>query len=216
MANAPLSISEKSAMLALMMFGGKASNPEIRDAYGFVIEKSVRDSLVKQDLIKADQSKAHHNAYVHELTKDGWRRCHEQLADTMPSGGQKKDKILYGLARWIGSVMDQMKVTFAAIYPHVDAAKPQVIPPSTVDERILGAYGHLATEPGDWVGFAELRAALPETPRTEFDNALHRLAELPLVYHTPEVAQKTLSEADRRAAVHIGGEDKHFLSVKGI
>lgn len=214
MANAPLSIPEKSALLALMMIGRKASNPEILDSYGFVIDKTVRESLVDQDLIKAKKSKAHRGAFVHTLTENGWLRCREQLADKMPQGGQKKDHLVYGLAQWIGSVMDRMKITFADIYPSDDEAESQAFPSSTVDERVLGAYQELAADPGAWVGLAELRAALPEVPRTEFDDALRRLAELPQVYLTPEVNQKTLTEADREAAVRLGGEDKHLLSVE--
>jgi hypothetical protein len=211
MANAPLSIPEKSALLALMMIGRQASNPEIHDFCGFVIEKPVRETLVDLKLIETEKSKAHRGAFVHELTEKGWQRCRDQLADETPPGAQKKDRLVYALARYLSVVIGQTKITFA------DLTEPLTVddPTATVDDRVLSAYRNLAVEPGDWVGLAELREALPDVPRTDLDDALHRIAELPRVYFTPEVNQKTLTDADRDAAVHLGGEDKHLLSVEG-
>ncbi|MGX7824632.1 hypothetical protein ACTG9Q_06030 [Actinokineospora sp. 24-640] len=213
MTNAPLSISEKSALLALMILGQKASNPEIQDFCGFTIDKPVRVVLVERKLIEAEQSKAHRGAFVHELTEKGWQRCREQFADEMPPGGQKKDRILYRLAQWTGRLMDRTETTFADL---TDVDEPAAVKPSptTVDERVIAAYQDLATGPDAWIGLVELREALPDLARAELDEALHRIAELPQVYFTPEVNQKTLTDADREAALYLGGEHKHFLSVE--
>jgi hypothetical protein len=84
-----------------------------------------------------------------------------------------------------------------------------------VQARILATYGNLVSRPGGWVGLALLRAALPDVPRHEFDRALLDLDLDPQVYLIPEVNQKALTSEDRAAALFVGGEEKHLLSVKG-
>ncbi|MEU7477794.1 hypothetical protein AB0A63_17545 [Lentzea sp. NPDC042327] len=213
MANEPLSIPEKSALLALLMIGRSASNPEILDSYGFTIERTVRESLVDQKLIEAEQSKAHRNAWVHELTEVGWKRCREQLADASPAGVQRKDRLLYGVLQWVDRIFVKHGLELADAYTEWEAEADREIE-STVDERILSAYHRLVSDPGAWVGLAELRGALPDVEAPEFDAAVHRVAELPSVFLTPEMNQKLLTDADRAAAVRLGGEAKHLLSVK--
>ncbi len=213
MANAPLSIPEKSALLALLMIGRTASNREIRDLYGFTIEKPVRESLVERKLIEAEQSKAHKNAWVHDLTEPGWKRCREQFADASPPGVQRKDRLLYGVLQWVDAVFTKTGFELADAYAEPDP-EPEAGTESTVDERIIAAYHRLVSDPGAWVGLAVLRGALPDVAAPEFDEALHRVAELPSVFLTPEMNQKLLTETDRAAAVRLGGESKHLLSVK--
>ncbi|MCE6998594.1 hypothetical protein LZG04_27900 [Saccharothrix sp. S26] len=213
MANTPLSIPEKSALLALLMIGRTASNTEIRDLYGFTIEKAVRESLIDRKLIEAQQSKVHKNAWVHDLTEPGWKRCREQFADAPPPGVQRKDRLLYGLAQWVDIVFVKTGWELADVYAEPEP-EPEPKTESTVDERIITAYHELVTDSGAWVGLAELRRALPDVGVPEFDAALHRIAEMPSVFFTPEMNQKLLTEADRRAAVRLGGEEKHLLSIK--
>lgn len=213
MANTPLSIPEKSALLALLMIGQSASNREIKDSYGFAIEKTVRESLLDQKLIEAEQSKAHKNGWVHELTEAGWKRCREQFADASPSGVQRKDRLLYGVLQWVDRGFVKNGLELADMYREQEPESDQGVE-STVDERILAAYHRLVSDPGAWVGLAELRGALPDVEAPEFDAAVHRVAELPSVFLTPEMNQKLLTDADRAAAVRLGGEAKHLLSVK--
>ncbi|NUT53602.1 MAG: hypothetical protein HOV94_40890 [Saccharothrix sp.] len=211
MANAPLSIPEKSALLALLTIGGTASNREINELYGFTIERHVRESLLERKLIEAEISKERRNAWVHDLTEIGWKRCREQFADETPPKAQRKDRLLYGVARWVDTVFTKTGVELADAYAEPE---PERISESTVDERIIAAYHELVLEPGAWVGLAELRRALPDVATPDFDAALHRIAESSSVFFTPEMNQKLLSEADRRAAVRLGGEAKHLMSIK--
>jgi hypothetical protein len=70
--------------------------------------------------------------------------------------------------------------------------------------------------PGAWVSLTRLRDALSLLSRQEVDDALLRLDLQPATYLIPEANQKTLSAADREAAIHIGGEDKHLLSIEHV
>lgn len=76
--------------------------------------------------------------------------------------------------------------------------------------RIAGAYLDLAGHPGQFASIRELRELLPGTGDLDaILIAMYCDGEVNLI---PESAQQSLSEADRRAAVRCGGEDKHWMS----
>ncbi|HWO68884.1 MAG TPA: hypothetical protein VNO31_53530 [Umezawaea sp.] len=210
-----LSIPEKSALLALMLFVEEASNPAIKEEYGFPIDKKVRDRLVGSGYITAYQSKELKRAFVHELTEAGWKQCREELAAPTPEGVHKAYRLLFGLARTLDRHLTRSRLEMADVFvPHTS---PKVVEaPQAVDpgRDILAAYDELVSRPGAWVSLTRLRAALPHLTRDEVDQALLRLDLEPWAYLIPEANQKTLSEADREAAIHVGGEDKHLLSIE--
>jgi hypothetical protein len=209
MADVLLSIPESSALLALMTFVAEASNTDIRERYGFTIDKKVREQLVASGFLVA--RKAVRNTYVHELTEKGWARCREELAAPAPDRAQRGYRILYGVLQCLDRYLSASGLTMA------DFVAPQAGPDlddHSVDDRLHVAYDSLAARPGAWVGLAGLRAALPGVSRQAFDAALLRLDVKPHVYLIPEANQKALTDADRRAAIHVGGEDKHLLSIR--
>ncbi len=82
-----------------------------------------------------------------------------------------------------------------------------------VDADVLKAYKDLAPKPGDWVRLARLRDKLSHLSRAEVDEALRRLnrGKGALI---PEGNQKTLTSADRAAAINIGTQPQHLLMVE--
>jgi hypothetical protein len=211
MANVPLSIPERSALLALMTFVTETSNTEIRERYGFTIDKKVRESLVAHRYLAA--RRAVRNTYVHELTDKGWARCREELAAPAPDRAQRGYRILYGVLHCLDRYLSAAGLTMADFVAVQD--KPEV-DDQHVEDRLHGAYDMLASRPGAWVGLARLRAALPGVARQSFDAALLRLDLMPHVYLIPEANQKALTDSDRQAAIHVGGEDKHLLSIRPV
>lgn len=209
MANVLLSIPERSALLALMTFVSEASNTDIRERYGFTIDKKVRVRLVASGFLVA--RRAARNTYVHELTDKGWARCREELAAPAPDRAQRGYRILYGVLQCLDRYLCATGLTMA------DFVAPQDGPDlddEPVEDRLHGAYDTLAASPGAWVGLASLRAAVPDVSRQAFDAALLRLDVKPHIYLIPEVNQKALADTDRQAAIHVGGEDKHLLSIR--
>ncbi|HEX6345718.1 hypothetical protein [Umezawaea sp.] len=209
-----LGLPEKSALLALMLIVEEASNTDIREQYGFTIDKRVRDRLVGSGYITARKSRELRGAFVHELTEAGWKQCREELAAATPSGVQKGYRLLFGLARALDGHLTRSRLEMADVFvPGRAAAVPTA--PRAVDPEaeIRAAYDALVSRPGAWVNLSRLRDALPHLSRDEVDEALVRLNLEPWAYLIPEANQKTLSEADREAAVHVGGEDKHLLSI---
>jgi hypothetical protein len=197
-----------------MMSVEEASNTDLREEYGFTIDKKVRDQLVGSGLITARKSKELRGAFVHELTEAGWKQCREELAAETPPGVQKGYRLLFGLARTLDRHLSRSRLEMADVFvpgePTEEPAAPQVSDP---EADIRAAYDALVSRPGAWVNLSRLRDALPHLTRDEVDEALLRLNLEPWAYLIPEANQKTLSEADREAAVHVGGEDKHLLSI---
>jgi len=206
-----LSIPEKSALFALMLFVEEASNTDIREEYGFTIDKKVRDRLVGLGFVSARKAKELRGAFVHELTDDGWRQCRAELTAKTPAGVQKPYRLLFGLARALDRHLTRSRLEMADFFAPDDTSPV----PATVDPvaEVRAAYESLASRPGAWVSLAQVREALSHLSREEVDGALVRLDLEPSTYLIPEANQKMLSEAERDAAVHVGGEDKHLLSI---
>ncbi|WNV91902.1 hypothetical protein RM788_21445 [Umezawaea sp. Da 62-37] len=226
------------------MFVEEASNTEIKEQFGFTIDKKSRERLEGLGYIKARKSKELRGAFVHELTEQGWIRCRAELASETPPGAPKAYRLAYGYARSIDRFLAKSKLTMADYFvpdgtakaaadlsadPAVEAVEAddlavetteaagtvEAVPAAvTPDDEIRGAYDSLASRPRAWVNLSRLRDALPHLSRDEVDEALLRLDLEPWAYLIPEANQKTLSEADRDAAIHVGGEDKHLLSIE--
>jgi hypothetical protein len=213
MADVSLSLPERSALLALMSFVKEASNTDIHARYGFTIDKKVRDRLLDLRFITAHKSRELRGAFVHELTEEGWQHGREELAAEVPKGAQKAYRLLYGIMHVFEAHMTRARLTVADVF--VPGSAPE-IPQAAVDAagRIRSAYDSLAARPGAWVSLTRLRDALAPLSRDEIDEALLKLDLQPRTYLIPEANQKTLPAADREAAIHIGGEDKHLLSIE--
>ena len=64
------------------------------------------------------------------------------------------------------------------------------------------------------MGEPDAAAAVPRRrPHEVVDDALRRLSRDAGVNIVPESNQKMLTDADRRAALHLGGQDTHLLAI---
>jgi hypothetical protein len=209
MAEVSLDLSERTVLMALMTLVEEATNADIRERYGFVIERRVREALENSELISVRQLRS--GAYVHELTETGWLWCRAELNAEAPPKAAKGYRLFYGLAQALDVFLTKSQREIADFF--LPATPPETPPPPGVDDQIRAVYATLASRPGGWVSLTRLRDALSEIPRDELDEALLRLDLEPRIDLIPEANQKTLSSADREAAIRIGGEDKHLLSI---
>jgi hypothetical protein len=79
---------------------------------------------------------------------------------------------------------------------------------------IVAGYGALASEPGEFVRLAELRQWLTAVPRAALDAALGEMYQSQRINLIPQSNQRALSAADREAALRIGDEYKHLISIE--
>jgi hypothetical protein len=108
----------------------------------------------------------------------------------------------------------EMPAPVAVAVSPAATATPEPKSASDVEARIRAAYDELAREPGTWVSLTKIRPLLGDVTRTEVDDVLTLMNRMLDVNIVPESNQKTLSQQDRDAAVTIGDQDKHFLSIE--
>lgn len=220
MANKPLTIPAKSALLVLMLLGkAEVTNAEIADAYRFTIDLPVREALTGGGLITARLETRPRRHYLHALTKDGWQQGRRELTEPLPDRADKSFRVLHGVLRALDAHLTR---TGQDLEPFLHPNEDGRVDRSMVDDRAAGdvtewiesAYDSLVGRRGGWVSLTRLRGALARIPRDEVDEALRQLSHNPQVYLIPEANQKILTPEDRAAAVELGGEDKHLLSIE--
>jgi hypothetical protein len=229
MSDAPLSFPERAALFALMTFVDEVANPDVRARYGFAIDGKVRTRLRDDGYLGDDDRKNRRpgRPFVLHLEEKGWRWCRDELRVPPSAEIPKAYRLLYGLLNSIdlylrrsGRTMDEFFGIGGTSAEGADAARTVPKSPVTdveaVEKQIRLAYHELVLEPRGWIGLRALRERLGGLPRADVDAALLRLDLLPGVYLQPESDQKTLTEADRAAAIRIGGEAKHLLSIEGV
>ena len=224
MSDAALSFPERVALLALMTFVDEVANPEIQARYGFSIDGKIRTRL-RDDGYLTDHRDGGRpgRPSVLSLGAKGWQWCRDELSKPPTRDMPKTYRLLYGVLNNIDIYMRssgcemadffgvdapraEMSDTTAAGSPKADA--------SAIEKRIRSAYRELVLEPRGWVGLRSLRERLGDLSREDIDTGLLRLDLMPGVYLQPESDQKSLADGDRAAAIRIGGESKHLLSIE--
>ncbi|WP_162642257.1 hypothetical protein [Streptosporangium sp. 'caverna'] len=239
MSDKKLSVPELSALVVLMVEADEVSNPELKERYGLTLTGNERLHL--NDLKLVDSRKVKRGAYAHVLTDLGWARMTEELhAGTVPvlpgSAGAMARALLIGLQRFMKRTDHRLADIFQpsndsdagdssvpATEPEVEVSTPAAVaaspaPAATstpdIEARVRAAYTELAREPGTWVSLTEIRPLLGDATRAEVDDVLTLMNRMPGVNIVPESNQKTLTQQDRDAAVTIGDQAKHFLSIE--
>lgn len=213
MPEAQLSPTERKLVLALMTLVTEASNPDLKARYGWVVTPAIRRRLDKLGYItfrRADGVPG--RPYVHELTDAGWSRGHEELAAEPPEGSQPTERLLYGIVNVVDRFMAASGSTLSDIFTPQSRATAT---PQDLGVRITAAYEALAKKPGDPVFLRRIRERLPDVLAADFDAALLELGRRPGVHLQPETKQRVLTDADRAAAISIGGDPKHLLVIEG-
>jgi hypothetical protein len=215
-----LTARQREVLFILMVEGREVPNPDLKNVHGVELKKAERERLNELKLIRSELVG---RSYVHELTDKGWHRCAEEMgADRAPRSGTTGAAlraILGGLRRY----MERNRLSLAHVFGEVESPRapeahdtghsPEPAGLDVVEERIRAAYRGLAKRSKDWVGLAELRARLDGLPRADVDAVLKQLNRTPHVNLVPEADQKSLTDDDRAAAVRVGGEDKHLVSM---
>lgn len=200
-----LGVPARAALLALMTFAEETvANPDINARYGFDIEKEARETLEAGGFIMAERDSGRPGRpFVHTLLDKGWHRCEEELGAPVPVGAHKAYRVLYGVLGLIGR---HLAMSHRRLSDFVSAVDPE--------SRIRTAYRELVDSPSGWVSLRRLRDHLDDLSRRDIDAALRRLVQNRGVSLAPESNQKILTELDRAAAIRIGDEDKHLLSIE--
>ncbi|GLZ41934.1 hypothetical protein [Actinokineospora sp. NBRC 105648] len=196
-----------AAMFTLMSLSREVSNPELQDLVGFTLVGADRRRLNDLQLVA---SRKQGRLFVHELTDSGWAWCDEELgAGEAPAPRSSLGVALYILLGGLDRYLRREKLRLADVFtPDVELTADEI------ESRIRTAYRKLAPSPRDWVGLVDLRPMLGDAPTRDVDAVLKELSRTGQAHLIPEANRKTITAADRDAAVRIGGEDNHLLSIE--
>jgi hypothetical protein len=213
-----LSLPETAILLILMAEAREISNPELKDRYGLTLDGKSRVKL--NDRLKLVDSRRQGRSFVHVLNEAGWGRCAEELSVSgPPSRAGSAGAALYALLAGLGRYINRSDKSLAEIFGEVDRGSWEAAaqPRSELDleARIRKAYEKSAPRPGAWVSLTQLRSLLDDVTKTDVDNVLRHMNQLADVNIVPESNQKMLTQADREAAVRLGGQDRHLISIEG-
>lgn len=198
--------TEQAVLLVLMAEARPVPNPKLKEL-GPELKKLDRERLNRLKLIETTPG----TPMVHELTDEGWTTCRSLVGTAVPASVRGQGKVLYTVLTAVDRYLRQKDFRLADLFePEAEETNLD----SDVESRVRQAYSRLVARPGGWLGLVKLRAELSDVPRAELDAALVRLYQAPGVSLVPEENQKTLTTADRAAAVEIGLQNKHLIAIQ--
>jgi hypothetical protein len=198
--------TEQAVLLVLMAEARPVPNPKLKEL-GPELKKLDRERLNRLKLIETTPG----TPMVHELTDEGWTTCRSLVGTAVPASVGGQGKVLYTVLTAVDRYLRQKDFRLADLFePEAEETNLD----SDVESRVRQAYSRLVARPGGWLGLVKLRAELSDVPRAELDAALVRLYQAPGVSLVPEENQKTLTTADRAAAVEIGLQNKHLIAIQ--
>jgi len=202
---------QTAAMLALMVLAREVSNPDLETVVGFRLYGKERTKLNDRGMVA---SRKQGSTFHHELTDRGWAWCTEELgAGDPPPPRSSLAAALYVVLGGIGGYLQRENLSLADIFTP-EAAEEVELTAEEVESRIRTAYRKLARAPRDWVGLVDLRPLLGDASAAHVNAVLKELSRTKQAHLVPESNRKTLTAADHDAAIRIGGEDNHLLSIE--
>jgi hypothetical protein len=199
----------QASMFALMVVARPVTNRELRGLAGLEITADVRREAAghvsrahgRQDeaIIKESAGSIH----TYRLSDLGKSWCDSALLAGRPDDAKFPAGVLYSVLESVGQHLARSGTKFEEFFqPDIEA-------------WIRAAYTDLTTRrPGSWVMLSVLRPRLRDVPRDVVDAALDRLIESPEVDIAQEATQSALTDADRDAAVRIGGQERHRMKIE--
>ena len=200
-------IRERAAMIALMALNQETRNAELKRRYGLDVRKPVREKLNRDGLIQSRSLGG--KGFAHELTDAGWAWAVAELDAPVPPQPGLGGRALYALLNGLKVALDARGMVIQELFA---PATPG--PAGSLRDRIRQAYRSLASRPWDWVELRDLRAQLGDWPRREVDLELVRMFRKKDVNLTLHEDRGRLTQADRDAALRLGVDDMHLISME--
>ena len=201
-------IPERAAMIALMALNKETLNSELKNRYRLDVRKPARDKLNRDGLVQSRRLEGG-KGYAHELTDAGWAWVVAELEKEAPKRAGSAGGALYALLNGLKVALDARGMLIQELFA---SAVPE--PSGSLRDRIREAYRNLASRPWDWVELRDLRAQLGDWPRGEVDPELIRMFRAKEVNLTLHEDRGRLTQADRDAALRLGVDDMHLISME--
>ena len=203
-------IPERAVMIALMALNKETLNSELKSRYGLDVRKPTRVKLNQAGLLQS--RKRGTKGFAHELTDAGWAWVVAELDGQVPARAGSAGGALYALLNGIKVALDARGMLVQELFAATSSAVPQ--PSGSLRDRIRETYRNLASRPWGWVELRDLRAQLGDWPRRDVDLELIRMFREKDVNLTLHEDRGRLRQADRDAALRLGVDDMHLISME--
>ena len=203
-------IPERSVMIALMALNKETRNTELKRRYGLDLKKVAREKLNREGLLQSRSLGA--KGFAHELTDAGWAWVVAELDAQAPPRAGSAGGALYALLNGLKVALDARGMVIQELFESIEPTAPR--PTGSLQDRIRQAYRNLASRPWDWVELRDLRAQLGDCPRREVDLEITRMFREKDVNLTLHEDRGRLTQADRDAALRLGVDDMHLISME--
>lgn len=201
-------IPERAVMIALMALNKETRNAELKERYGIDLKKAAREKLNGEGLVQSRRLTGG-KGFAHELTDAGWAWVVAELDKPAAAGAGSAGGALYALLNGLKVALEARGMVIQELFAPAAAG-----PAASLRDRIRQAYRSLASLPRDWVELRDLRAQLGDWPRSEVDLELTRMFRENEVNFTLHEDRGRLTQADRDAALRLGVEDMHLMSME--
>jgi hypothetical protein len=172
--------------------------------------------------LKLVESEKPGRQFVHELSDAGWRWCADELASGLTGRGTILERSLYLTLGMFERYTTAARLSLADVATLDVKARPRgrhkrrdtAEGDGDLTARVAAAYAVLSPGPGEFVKLSELRAHLVDIPRAALDSVLASMFTAQRVNLIPQANQSMLTAEDRDAALRLGGEHKHLISIE--
>ena len=203
-------IPERAVMIALMALNRETRNAELQRLYRLDLKKAAREKLNREGLVQS--RKIPGKGFAHELTDAGWAWVVAELDEQVPSRAGSAGGALYALLNGLKVALDARGMVIQELFDQSEPIAPRQ--PGALRDRIRQAYRSLASQPWDWVELRDLRTQLGDWPRREVDLEIIRMFRKKDVNLTLHEDRGRLTQADRDAALRLGVDDMHLISME--
>jgi len=223
-----LTPTQLQALILLMAEARELTNNDMRDLAGFTLTGADNAKLIKLGFVETDKS---HRPYSHQLTDKGWHYVRELSHADPPKRSGSAVRSLLVLLTNVHRSLDRLQISqgdffkrspamatatsesSAVAVPSIGTTLEPAHGSTDVEAAIRTAYHELASAPGEWVGLADLRDRLGHIERSDIDDVLRGMVRQSGVRIIPVANTKALQPRDRAAALRIGDEDNHAMSI---
>ena len=222
-----LTVRQRAVLFALLGEARQVANPELEQLIGVRLDGAERRDLNDRRLVESTRAG---RAFAHELSDSGWRWCAQELAAAPTGRGSSLERAHYRVFAVFARYLDAAGLSLADVVRPEAGAEAETAGAEAEAEAaraeaaevdltacIEAGYRSLAVGSGEFVSLRELRLRLTELtgrPRPDVDSALAALFTAQRINLIPQSNQRALSDADREAALLIGGECKHLISIE--
>ena len=207
-----LTVRQRAVLFALLGEARQVANPELEQLIGVRLDGADRRQLNARKYVESTKVG---RAYVHELADAGWRWCAQELAASPGDRASSLERAHYKVFGLFARHLDAAGLTLADIaVPTADAPASTAASAADLTASIETGYRSLAASAGEFVSLRELRLRVADRARPDVDAALTTMFTAQRINLIPQSNQQALSDADREAALRVGGEYKHLISIE--